>query len=196
MPASLSPADGPSVSAVVLAGGRSRRFGSDKLAVDIDGHTLLSGVVGAACAISDLVVVVGPPGAALPPGVVVVREEPAFSGPFAAVAAAMEVIESDVVLVLAGDLVDPAPALPALLSALAVDLQADAAVLLDSTGHQQPLLAAYRVPALRGCLAGVDPDGRAAWALLDGLRVHEVPDSGGWSRDVDTPEDLAGENAR
>jgi CTP:molybdopterin cytidylyltransferase MocA len=26
--------------------------------------------------------------------------------------------------------------------------------------------------------------------LLDGLHVVEVPDGGGWSRDIDTPADL------
>jgi molybdopterin-guanine dinucleotide biosynthesis protein A len=182
------------VAAVILAGGRSSRFGSDKLHVEVHGHELLDGVVSAAFAVAGQVVVVGPLDLAVAPGVLVTREEPEHAGPFAAVARGLELVDTDVVLVLAGDLVDPAPAFRPLLDALATDPHADAAVIVDSTGHVQPLLAAYRTLALRGCIVGVDPVGRAAWALLDGLHVHEVIDADRWSRDIDSPDDLARES--
>jgi molybdopterin-guanine dinucleotide biosynthesis protein A len=192
-PGSVSPMPGaePRVGAVVLAGGRSRRFGTDKLAAQVAGRPLLDSAVSAARAAADAqVVVVGPVERPLPEGVLVTREEPAYAGPFAAVAAGLALVDADVVLVLAGDLIDPAPALPALLGALAGDPHADAAVLLDATGRRQPLLAAFRVTPLRGCVVGVDTVGRAAGELLDGLHVVEVHDDGDWSRDVDAPGDL------
>ena len=105
------------VAALVLAGGRSRRFGTDKLEAEVGGRPLLDAAVDAAVAASDAqVVVVGPVERALPAGVLVTREEPAYAGPFAAVAAGLELVDADVVLVLAGDLLDPAPAIPALLA--------------------------------------------------------------------------------
>jgi molybdopterin-guanine dinucleotide biosynthesis protein A len=183
----------PRVAALVLAGGRSRRFGSDKLATPVAGRPLLDAALDAAVSAADAqVVVVGPVERPLPPGVLVTREDPAYAGPFAAVAAGLELVDADVVLVLAGDLLDPAPAIPVLLDALASAPRADAAVLVDEHGRRQPLLAAFRVLPLRGCVVGVDTDGRAAGELLDGLRLVEVLDAVGWSRDVDAPDDLPG----
>ena len=65
-----------SVSAVVLAGGRSSRFGRDKLAEPLDGATVLWRTIEAVRGISDdIVVVVGPDGLATePPDVRIVRD--------------------------------------------------------------------------------------------------------------------------
>jgi molybdopterin-guanine dinucleotide biosynthesis protein A len=183
--------EAPRVSALILAGGRSRRFGSDKLEAQVHGRPLLDAALEAAVAASDAqVVVVGPVERALTAGVLVTREEPAYAGPFAAVAAGLALVDADLVLVLAGDLLDPAPAIPLLLAALADEPRADAAAMVDLAGRRQPLLSAFRAQALRGCVAGVDTDGRAASELLDGLHVIELPDTGTWSRDVDTTDDL------
>jgi molybdopterin-guanine dinucleotide biosynthesis protein A len=181
------------LAAIVVAGGRSSRFGSDKLAVDVGGTPLVRHSVDAALAVGASVVVVGPPHDDLPAGVVVVREEPPLSGPYSAVAAGLAAIDvdADVVLVLAGDLVDPAALLPALLEAAAGG--AEAAVAVDASGRRQPLLAAYRVTPLLGGVSGVDPSNRAAGELLDGLHVVEVRDDGTHTRDIDTLDDLAAE---
>lgn len=184
------------VGALVLAGGRSTRFGSDKLAVEVDGSPLLRHAVDAAREAAAHVVLVGPAPADLPADVVVTREDPPFGGPFAAVVAGLDVLDerASVLLVLAGDLVDPAPLLPRLLAALertdAKGRVAEAAVALDDEARRQPLLAAYRVDALLGGVAGVDAYHRSAYDLLDGLRVVEVDDLGRHSRDVDSPADL------
>ncbi len=184
------------VGAIVLAGGRSSRFGGDKLAVEVDGSPLLRHALDAARAVAAHVVLVGPAPADLPAGVVVTREEPAYAGPFAAVVAGLDALDERAtsVLVLAGDLVDPAPLLPRLLAVLdgsdAKGRTVEAAVALDSEARRQPLLAAYRVDALVGGVSGVDAYHRAAYDLLDGLHVVEVEDLGRHSRDVDVPADL------
>jgi molybdenum cofactor guanylyltransferase len=198
------------VGAVVLGGGRSTRFGSDKLAVEIGGSPLLRHAVDAALTLASQVVVVGAPTAPLPDGVVVVPDSQQHAGPYAAVRDGVDALDLDldVVLVLAGDLVDPAPLLPLLLAALDPehagsdrsgprspdpDEQPEAAVAVDADGRRQPLLAAYRVEPLVAGMAGVDAYHRAAYALLDGLHVIEVPDptpGSAATRDIDTPDDL------
>lgn len=182
--------------AIVLAGGRSRRFGGDKLAADVDGAPLLRHAVDAARGVAHQVVVVGPTGYDLPDDVTVVREDPPFGGPYAAVAAGLAALDDGIarVIVLAGDLVDPGPLLPGLLEALdGADTHgrvAEAAVALDAEGRRQPLLAAYRVEPLIGGVSGVDAHNRAAYDLLDGLHVVTVHDDGHHTRDIDTPADL------
>jgi molybdopterin-guanine dinucleotide biosynthesis protein A len=180
------------VAAVVLAGGRARRFGADKLEARVGPGRLLERALGAALgAGADPVVVVGPPRDGLPGHVRVVREDPPGGGPVAGLAAGLAAVdEAPVVLVLAGDLLDPAPALPHLVAALTRDAGADGVVVVDGAGRRQPLLAAYRTAALRRALAAAPLEGRSMRDLLSGLVVVEVRDGGGWSRDVDRPEDL------
>jgi molybdopterin-guanine dinucleotide biosynthesis protein A len=185
------------VAAIVLAGGRATRFGADKLGTEVGGRALVLHAIDAARAVAQRIVVVGPMSAALPADVVVVREDPPYSGPFAAVAAGLAALDDDVhvVVVLAGDLLDPAPMLPRLLRALRGPQHGggappEAAVTVDVEGRRQPLLAAYRLEPLLAGVAGVDGYGRAAYALLDGLRVVDVKDDGAHARDVDTPDDL------
>jgi len=183
------------LAAIVLAGGRSRRFGGDKLETVVNGTPLVQHSVDAALGVGASVVVVGPEHEGLPAGVVTVREDPPLSGPYAAVAAGLTAIDVDaeIVLVLAGDLVDPAPMLPRLLEALRGAGGAEAAVAVDASGLRQPLLAAYRVVPLLGGVSGVDPVGRAASELLDGLRTLEVHDEHDTTRDIDTRDDLDAE---
>jgi molybdopterin-guanine dinucleotide biosynthesis protein A len=184
------PSTPPDVAVIVLAGGRSRRFGRDKLAEVVDGHALLDGALTAAQDHASQVLVVGPRRDDLAPAFVQVQEEPAFSGPFAAVATALPYVVAGTVVVLAGDLLDPGPLLPLLLEALEAQPEADAAVTVDPEGRRQPLLAAFRVAALRAGIAGVDPFNRGAYTLLDGLRLVEVHDPAHWSRDIDFTDDL------
>jgi len=188
------------VAAVVLGGGRSTRFGSDKLAVTVRGTPLLRHAVDAALDVAAQVVVVGAPAVDLPSAVLVVADSQQHAGPYAAVLDGIDALapDAEVVLVLAGDLVDPAPLLPALLDALATGdphRPPEAAVAVDAVGRRQPLLAAYRLDPLVAGMSGVDAYHRAAYALLDGLHVvevlaHDVPGAGDATRDVDTPADL------
>ena len=194
IPAQDAPPTTP-LAAIVLAGGRSKRFGGDKLETVVHGTPLVRHSVDAALAIGASVVVVGPEHDGLPAGVVTVREDPPLSGPYAAVAAGLAAIDVDaeIVLVLAGDLVDPAPILPRLLEALRGAGGAEVAVAVDASGLRQPLLAAYRVVPLLGGVSGVDPVGRAASELLDGLHAIEVHDDAESTRDIDTRDDLDAE---
>ena len=89
---------------VVLAGGRSRRFGTDKLAHEVAGRSLLAHALDAVPDDADIYLV-GPPRPAARP-MVVVREEPPGGGPAAALVcglrAALEA-GADLIATLPGD---------------------------------------------------------------------------------------------
>ncbi len=153
---------------------------------------VIASVVGAA-----RVVVVGPaPGVGATPGHVRwVLEAPPGGGPVAALAAALPLVETDVVVLLAGDL-PFAEGLPDRLRALLVGAPgADGVVPVDSGGRTQPLAAAYRTQALRRAVAELEVvDGAAVRTLLGRLRVTTVDADtlpAGSLLDVDTPDDLA-----
>jgi molybdenum cofactor guanylyltransferase len=174
---------------VVLAGGASRRFGSDKLAVLLD--RVLSGLPADAA-----VVCVGPQRAT--PGradVTWAREDPAGTGPLAAVGAGVRqggTGSTDVVVLAGGDMPHVGAAVPALVSELASSgPEVDAAVLVDGTGRRQALASAWRRAALDRALDRLGPlDGVPLHRLLDGAVVVEVADAWGAGADVDTPADL------
>ncbi len=83
------------VTVVVLAGGTSRRFGSDKLAAPLGGSTVLDTVLGSLPP-EWPVVVVGPPRECRRP-VTWTREDPPGGGPLAGVAAGVDAVTTDLV---------------------------------------------------------------------------------------------------
>lgn len=179
----------PGWTAIVLAGGRSTRMGADKLAIDVDGASSLAHVL------TDLgevpVIVVGPQ-PELPTGVptpIIVREDPPFSGPVAAIGAALFSVRTDVVAVIAGDMPFAVPVAARAVASLPPT--ADACVPVDGEGRQQYLCAAYRTGALvdatmaMGSLAGA-----SMRQLLSGLTVVELPVPGDRLVDLDAPHDV------
>ncbi len=174
------------VSVIVLAGGESRRFGTDKISADLDGRTLLDHVLSGLDSGWE-VVCVGPERETVRP-VTWVREDPPLGGPLAGVAAGLAASTGEMVLVVAGDMPWAAPALPRLLAALRGSPEASAAVALDAEGQANPLLAAYHRSALVDALP-TPAHGRRAKLLLE-LPHVQVPVGPTEGQDVDTPDDL------
>lgn len=180
------------IAGLVLAGGAARRMGGvDKLALVVDGVTLLDRVLGAARPLCDLLVAVGPERPTVVEGVRFIDEATPSGGPVPAIAAGLSAAgPADVVLVLAGDL-------PRLSTGLLIRLVdrlgdgTDAVAALDGAGRPIPLLAAYRAGALADRLAGLGPDlaGMAARRLLpdDVALVDLGPQA---TLNVNTPDDL------
>jgi molybdenum cofactor guanylyltransferase len=96
------------VTGVVLAGGASRRFGTDKLAATVEGRPLLHHAIERVLEVCDEVVVVLPPGgdeSSVPVGpVTVARDESAHEGPLAGMAAGLGAVGSELAVVTGGDM--------------------------------------------------------------------------------------------
>jgi molybdopterin-guanine dinucleotide biosynthesis protein A len=192
--------DLPAVSAIVLAGGRSRRFGRDKLAEPIGDGTLLERAITTVATVATEVLVAAAPGAnpALPPGVRLVHDEVAYEGPLGGLMAGLTVAREPLVLVVGGDMPSLEPAVLQLLIRTLEVSAADACV-LEHLGRRQPLPAAFRTGAattiVRQLMAQQE---RRLGAVLDHLPVRALGD-GEWRpldpealtlRDVDEPGDL------
>lgn len=202
-------AQGCPMDAIILAGGTSSRMGTDKLALQRSGRSLLDTVLtGARSQLLALgadprLVVVGPRPSTTSVPIEHTREQPEGSGPVAALAAGVAHLAptgaDDLVVVLAGDAPAGPDAVPHIVARLErTDEDADptptpeAAVLVDGTGRRQPLCAVYRMPALIRALDELgDPRGRGMHELLDHLAVAQVLDTVDAADDVDTPADAA-----
>lgn len=195
------------VSVVVLAGGRSARFGSPKLAATLDGRPLLDHVLELARRLSDDVVVAVPTGTpapapvlALPDDVRVVTDPEPFGGPLVGLASALGAVDQAIVVVLAGDMPRMAvQIIEPMLIVLGSDESVDA-VMLEQDGAARPLpLVARTVPTRDAARATLDGGGeRSLRALVDRLATRSIAeahwrplDPGGTATaDVDRPEDL------
>ena len=190
---------------IVLAGGRSARFGSDKLAEELDGRPLLHHAIEAVLAVArEVVVVAAPDGEPAMPAwagarqrVRIVHDSEAFGGPLAGLAVALSSVPASTALVAGGDM----PRLvPAVLHRLAVTASpARPAVVLEVPGRVQPLPMALDVAAARTAAAAVlERGGRSLRELLRELGATTLPapvwlaldPAGATIVDIDRPTDL------
>ena len=196
-----------SVSGIVLAGGRSSRFGADKLAARVGESTLLELAVAAAASVSAEVIVVLAPGddRSLPAADVPVRRavdpEP-FGGPLVGLLAGLEVAGEPVALVVGGDMPALAPdVLRLMIGALDVSAGVHDAAVLVQRGEMRPLPSAVRNGAATQAARYLLGEGeRSLGALIRMLRARSIPE-GEWRPldptaatllDVDVPGDLPG----
>ncbi len=176
------------VTVVVLAGGASTRFGSDKLAAPLRGSTVLDHLLHTLPG-AWRVIVVGPERPTVRP-VTWAREEPAGGGPLAAAAAGLDGVATDLVAVVAGDMPHAARALVRLAGVLhSAAPTVAAAVGEDDAGLANPLLAVYRTTALREAVPR-PAHGLAASRLL-AVPHLTVRIAGLGARDIDTVADRA-----
>src|SRR5687767_11659493 len=133
------------VAAVVLAGGESRRFGTDKLAAVVDGLPLLDRAVEALPA--EVTLIIAGPERPLRRPAIFVREDPVGGGPAAALVAGLRrALQTpvDVVLVFPADAPLGGQAALTLLQHLTDRPDVGAVVGSDAEGREQPLQLALR----------------------------------------------------
>jgi molybdopterin-guanine dinucleotide biosynthesis protein A len=203
------------VSAIVLAGGRSSRFGAPKLEAEIDGVTLLEHVIWAVAAVASEIVVSLPADPSAPeptvgeipqkPFIRFVRDPEAYGGPLVGLATALEATTGRWAIVVAGDMPRLQPAvLQAMLDALGPPTTASGqaspeAIVLTSDGEARPLPVALGIDAARRAVNDALGAGeRSLRAMLARLAVEELaPET--WRAldprsesliDIDVPADL------
>jgi molybdopterin-guanine dinucleotide biosynthesis protein A len=193
---------GERIGAILLAGGRSSRFGRDKLAEPVGGRPMLERAIDAVRAVAtDIVVVTTPDGSPmLSPDVTIAHDARAFEGPLAGLAAGLATLDPSVrrAVVVGGDM----PSLvPLVLERMLGQLESADLVVLEADDRARPLPMAIRPvvvgPVIDRLLAGGE---RRLRALLTEVRVVTL-DQATWRqddpegvslRDVDVPEDLPG----
>ncbi len=182
-----------SVGGAVLAGGASSRMGRDKAFVEVGGRTLLDRAVAALAdaAVDPVVVVGGDHDRIVDAGHPFVPDQHPGEGPLGGILTALDALETDVVVVLACDLVDASPlAVSSLVGALGA---ADVAVPVVE-GRAQWLHAVWHRRAAPVLAAAFAAGERAPRRAVEGLVVVEILDgSPCWYADADTPADLPAE---
>jgi len=190
------------VAGVIVAGGLSRRFGSDKASANLRGRPLLQWVRDALAPVVDELVVVTAAGQALPPmhpaiPVTVVEDREPERGPLAGLAAGFAATAAPVCFAASCD----APLLrTAVVERILEALGGHEAVIPEVGGYPQPLAGAYRrEPALTAAEAALASGANKvidAFAALDALAFAEDdlarvdPDLRSF-RNANTPEALA-----
>lgn len=191
------------VTAVILAGGRSSRFGRDKLAEPIGGRPLLDYAIdGVRPFVTEIVVVMASDAVsvtAFPEGVTLVRDPVAFEGPLAGLLTGLGAAREPIALVVGGDM----PSLVgAILEAMLAELDAPdgaEAVVLEHEGRARPLPMVVRRETALAVAERLILDGeRRLRVLAETLATRVIPEStwraidpdGLTLRDIDTPADL------
>nr|WP_246279702.1 NTP transferase domain-containing protein [Psychromicrobium silvestre] len=188
----------------VLAGGKGSRLGGVlKAGLNYQGTPLLARLLSEVWEVSagsgEATVVVGDAVVLRPllsglPGAEAVRwarEDPPFSGPVAALAAALPHLGPGFVLLLASDQPAAAEGVRALLQAAPGP---DGVLLQDSEGRDQFLLGLYRVAALRRAVAQVIASGNSSQrlgAVIARLELARVLAPGRSAEDIDEWADAA-----
>jgi molybdopterin-guanine dinucleotide biosynthesis protein A len=179
---------GGAFDALILAGGRGSRMGGPaKPLRKLAGWPMLDHVL-LACSAASRQIVVGPSriGIGSP---LFCREQPAGSGPVAAISTGLGHVQQPIVVILAADLPFIAGALRALRDLVAGG--SEAAALVEPSGRINYLAAAWRTASLYAALDRLgDPAGRPVRAVFDSVAVSYLPDFDAHGADCDTPMDL------
>ena len=190
--------------AVILAGGRSSRLGGvPKQALVFQGSSLLERSLAAAAGAGRIVVVgdtAAVPAGTLPARLLRCREEPAFPGPAAAIAAGLDALSeagatAPYTLVLACDMPLVSQAVTVLHAALLAAPGTPGVMASGPEGRAQPLAGFYSTHGLRKAAEEMGARGRlvngSVRALLASLDVQLVTVPAGATADVDTWQDAA-----
>jgi molybdopterin-guanine dinucleotide biosynthesis protein A len=169
---------------IVLAGGASTRFGSDKVIADFEGRPLVHHALERVAPVVDRIVLVLAPDAAPPPlpadlagRIAIAHDSAPRRGPLAGLAAALDAVSDDasLALVVGADMPRLDPAVLALLASSLAQHPGAGAVVLESDPLATLPLAIDVGLARLAANALVAEDRRSLHALLDALHATLVP---------------------
>ena len=180
-----------SLSVMILTGGTSKRFGSDKSEALLGDRALIDHLIDEIPA-GLPIVIVGPPRDSYGAQIQVVQESPAHGGPVAAIAAGVALVQTKLVAIFATDMPYGPLLIPQLIDSL--HAECDAVLPVDAEGYAQPLSALYRVDALLQAVSSfATVDGESMRNLVASLKVVKIPidkSSAHMLLDIDTQADL------
>lgn len=176
----------------MLAGGTGRRLGGvDKASLSLEGVTLLDALIGDLG--PDVPIVVAGDEQPTSRPVVFRREEPHGGGPAAGIAAAVALVRTPLVGVVAVDMPWAASVLHDALHLLRKHDTVEAAIPVDESGHHQYLCMAWRTDALQRIVMELgEMHDRPVKDLVHRAQVIELslPADEPRLHDIDTPDDL------
>ena len=181
-----------SASIIVLSGGTSLRFGSEKSLAKIEEKSLIARIIEAIPSEFEIIIVGPDP---VIPNVTYrcVQENPTQGGPAAGFKAGLGVCTSEIVVLIATDMPFATTRTINLLNSLTSN--DDAVMYVDTVGFKQPLAAVYRVEPVEQAFARMgDINGKSMHELVSLLNVREIHMSHEVELafiDIDTQEDLA-----
>ncbi len=183
---------------IVLAGGRSSRFGSDKMRATYLGRPLLIHAIDVLDALSDETFLVLAPDSEvpedLPHGIRVARDREPYGGPLAGLSAGLEQAGTELSIVAGGDMPRLAPLLLAEMRRIAETFDVDAVALCEGA-DRRPLPLVLRTRARDRVRELLDGGERSLRSLLGTLTVKDLEErawrafdpAGGTLLDVDVP---------
>jgi len=179
------------VSIIVLSGGTSARFGSDKSQALIAGQSLIALILGSIPS-EFKIVIVGKDPKIESSQYQCVHEDPIGGGPLAGFKAGLTACESELVALIATDMPFASARVLNLLNF--VREHDDAVMYVDAEGFKQPLAALYRSQSVKRALADMgEVHGKSMQELVSHLMVHEIEMSHEIAQalmDIDTAADL------
>lgn len=178
------------IAALILSGGKSSRFGSDKTSAMLGKKTLINHVIDSIPNHWPMVIV-GPTFASTRDSLQFTREVPAGGGPVCAIQAGLQLISTEFVAVAAADM----PIAGRVLKELTQNaITKDAVIAIDETGFAQTLCAIYRTDPLRAAIKSLEPlAGQSMNKLVGLLEIEKISLGKEFASsllDIDTPEDL------
>jgi len=185
------PAFGPcfQATAVILAGGGSRRMGADKSLLTLDGRPLIAHLAAQLTPHFPEVLVSGnDPSKFAFLGLPVIPDEVPDQGPLMGILSSLRAAREELVLVVACDL--PEVDLTFVGELLALARAAEIVMPVGVDGRLEPLFSVYR-KRVAGHAAELLAQGRRRITdLLPGLVVARPPMPAGWYFNLNTPEDF------
>jgi len=177
------------ITAYILAGGRSRRMGVDKLFLRIEGRSLLERTIEACKASFDTVKLVSRPSDKLSSlGLPMVTDSPRAGGPMAGVIAALEDCEDDRCFITAADLFDlGSPIIESIISRYADEQYLG----LREAGGIQPLCGIYHTSSLEVFYRMADGGEYSMTKAVRELAHSAIALPEGRWRNINRPGDLA-----
>jgi molybdopterin-guanine dinucleotide biosynthesis protein A len=175
--------------AIVLAGGHSRRMGMDKSMLPIDGRPMIEHICRQLCGtFAKVLISANDTGKLSFLGLVVVPDRIPDQGPLMAVASALEASRSDLNLIVGCDV--PRVRLPVVRRMLTEAEGVDIVIPVTEDGREQPLFAIYR-RSIRRCMDAALESGARRFTDIYGLyRVRRIElGDAGWFANLNTMAD-------